>query len=51
MRFFKFSTPDSVLGGKYSKENQGFFSAAIRSHTFLSFGFVETMAMSKEGNV
>merc|ERR1719487_773240 len=44
MRFFKLSTPDSVFGGKYSKENHGFFSAAIISQTILSFAPVDTMA-------
>merc|ERR1719191_2493548 len=51
MRFFKFSTPESVLGGKYSNENHGFFSAAIMSHTILSLGPVDTMADNKKQSV
>merc|ERR1719281_615680 len=44
IRFFRFSTPESVFGGKYSKENQGFFCSAINSHTLLSLAPVDTIA-------
>merc|ERR1719440_839475 len=51
MRFFKFSTPLSVFGGKYSKEKNGFFSlicSAISSLTILSLGDEDTMTDNYE---
>mmetsp|Transcript_63000 Transcript_63000/g.117161 ORF Transcript_63000/g.117161 Transcript_63000/m.117161 type:complete len:240 (-) Transcript_63000:50-769(-) len=42
IRFFRFFTPSSVLGGKYSNENQVDFLAAIKSDNMWSFGALRT---------